>query len=106
MSSVDENQEKSEFSQYNNMVDFTAPGSSILSTTAIGKGGIAWLEIPSSPKDINIRIMGMSPLPQGGLKGPLVLCPNLGDVSKCRGGGRHICVIERYVSLYVKVHGV
>jgi len=87
--------EKATFSQHNEMVDFAAPGSSIVSTTAFGKGGISWLEIPVVSANIDVRMMALSPPPTNfGVQGPIVLCPDLG-VEKCPGGGGQVCLIER-----------
>jgi len=74
----------------------TAPGSDILSTTAIGKGGLTWLEISSSGAEFSLRLMELSPVPRRSVgSGQILLCPNLGQ-SICRGnGGGHICLIER-----------
>lgn len=92
---VDRNLEKARFSQYNDMVDFAAPGVDILSTLPLGQGSLAYFEVDGSSLTIQAKLLQYSvDTPDGGTRGTLTFCPNLGK-DPCPGDGGHVCVIER-----------
>lgn len=90
---IDENKARAKFSQYNDMVDFAAPGVDIMSTAPIGMGTLTWLSVKSSPDRYYVKLLQNSPGLPSDRTGDVVLCPNQG-AGKCPGGGGHICLIQ------------
>lgn len=92
VAAVDQNREWAAFSQYNSLVDISAPGVDILSTSPLNTGGVLFLS--SSTFELALRLMKYSAVPSQAISGILVDCPNFGR-QQCPGTGGHICLIER-----------
>jgi serine protease len=99
---VDANLQRSVFSQYNEMVDIAAPGSSILSTFPSNLTNAALIQGTANAYSASM-IYG-SPMPASDdIKGELVFCRDYGK-DTCDGPGDHICLIQRgETSFEVKV---
>lgn len=99
VSAIDENMNRASFSQFNDMVDFAAPGVNVLSTippSLFGSSSLTWL-IGSGGRKYDLRLMQRSSLPPGiVISGKLAVCRDLGR-DDCIGVNRRVCLIERYV---------
>ncbi|GKY98033.1 hypothetical protein MPSEU_000761400 [Mayamaea pseudoterrestris] len=93
VASVDANLQRSEFSQYNSMVDIAAPGSAILSTFAGNATNAAVLIGPKGAYTAATMVGTIQPDSEG-MAGQLVFCSDFGK-NVCEGSGGHICVIQR-----------
>lgn len=95
IAAFDKHFERAPFSQYNNRVDFAAPGVSVLSTTPLTNVGRFWLDIPASPKAHILGSVAYSPNAYEGSYGPTLFCPFSENETCPTGDGGHICVFER-----------
>jgi serine protease len=93
VASVDANLQRSVFSQYNNLVDIAAPGSTILSTFPNNETNAAIIKTPTGAYSASTMI-GSSAPSSGGLVGSIVFCRGYGK-NVCDGPGGHICLIQR-----------
>lgn len=98
VAAVDENEKRAAFSQTNDQVDISAPGSGILSTVPLNIGSGITQVTASNGASFSGQVMENSVGISSSVSGVLVECPDLGK-SVCPGisTGPHICVILRYV---------
>jgi subtilisin family serine protease len=94
VAAVDQAMERADFSNFNDMIDLSAPGAGVLSTVPMGNGSIA---VFSNGEDIRIGSFLEYSVPLASNQtttGSIVHCPNLGfDI--CPGPGGHFCLIKR-----------
>ena len=102
VASVDANLQRSVFSQYNEMVDIAAPGSSILSTFPANLTNAAIVQGAANAYSASM-IYGSPMPPSNEIEGQLVFCRDYGK-DTCDGPGGHVCLIQRgETSFEVKV---
>jgi subtilisin family serine protease len=97
VSAVDSNLRRASFSQYNDQVDLTAPGASIVST--IPAIGITNLDDPNGAEIEGVLMVGSQP-PTDVFEAPLFDCGLAIDV--CTGATGSICLIERGTTTFAE----